>query len=83
MNGDPHLLVRFLDAAFENVRHVELLRDLAQIGRRAFVSLRRGARNHFEVGDLGEAREDFILDAFGKIGVRFIFAQVFKWKNGD
>jgi hypothetical protein len=29
--GDADLIARFLDAAFENVRHAELLRDLAQV----------------------------------------------------
>ena len=64
-----HLISRFLYAAFENVRYAELLRDLRQIFRRTFEILRRRARDHFEIGDLGQSREDFILHAFAKVGV--------------
>ena len=30
LHVDPHLVVGFLHAAFEDVRHAELLRDLAE-----------------------------------------------------
>ena len=45
--------------------------------------LRRSARNHFQIGDLGQARQNFLLDAVGKVGVRFIIAQVFERKHRD
>ena len=63
------LIVGFLHASFQNVRHSKLLRDLGQILRRAFEMLRRCARNHFQVRDFGQTGEDFILYAFGKISV--------------
>ena len=59
------------------------LRDLAQIFRRALEMLRRCARNDFQVRHLGQAREDFVLDAFAKIGVRLVVAQVVEWQDGD
>jgi hypothetical protein len=49
--------------------HAELLRDLGQVFRRTLVTLGRGARNDLEVPDLGQAGENFILDAVGEIGV--------------
>jgi hypothetical protein len=36
---DAHLIGRFLNAAFQDVRHAKLLRDLKKIFRRAFVML--------------------------------------------
>src|SRR5438105_7691730 len=43
-----------------------------QVFRRAFVVLRRSPRDHLQIGDLGQARQDLVLDAIGKIGVGFI-----------
>ncbi len=48
-----------MHAAFQDVRDVELLRDLAEIARRTLEALRRGARDDFQIGDLGQASEDF------------------------
>jgi hypothetical protein len=75
---DAHLVVRFLHAAFENVRHAKLLRDLGEIVRRAFEMLRRCARNYFQIGHLGQAGKDFILHAFGEVSVALVFTQTFK-----
>ena len=57
------------------------LRDLRQVSRRAFVVLSRSARDHFQIGDLRQARQDFVLDAVGKVGVGFVLAQVFEGKT--
>ena len=60
---DPHLVVHFLNAAFEDVRYIELFCDVTQVGRRAFEFLGRRARDHFQVSDLCQPCEDFILHA--------------------
>ncbi len=52
LHAHPHLIVHFLDAAFEDVRYIELFCDLTQISRRALEFLGRRARDHFQVGDL-------------------------------
>ena len=54
-----------------------------RIVRRALVMLRRRARDDFQIGDLRQARQDFVLDAVGEIGVGFVFAPVIEWKHGN
>ena len=66
------------------MRDAELLGDLAQIARRiAFVLHDARAADHFQVGDSDQIRQDLVLDALGKEGVRFLFAQIFKRKDGN
>ena len=83
LHADPYLLIRFLDASFENVRDAQLLRDFLEIRRRALVTLRRGPRNDLQVRDLRQPGEDFFLDTIGEIGVRLVFAQVFERQDRD
>ena len=74
-----HLIRNPLDTAFQHVGNAERLTDLAQVTRgRGLVLVYAGAADHFQVGDLGQIGEDFVLNAVGKIGVRFVFAQIFK-----
>ena len=83
LHGHAHLFARFLHASFEHVFHPELLRDFRQVFRRTLVSLGRGARDHLQIGDLGQSRQDFILDAVGKIGVLRILASILEWQDGN
>ncbi|MFZ3375601.1 MAG: hypothetical protein WA183_08610, partial [Chthoniobacterales bacterium] len=83
MNIDPHLIGCFLDATLKDVRYAKLLRDLSKIARFALILLRRSARNHFQIRDLSQARQNFVLHPFGKIGVVRIVAQVFQRKDGN
>ena len=83
LDGDAHLIGGFLDAAFKDVRYAKLLRDFGEIARFALITLRRRARDHFQIRNLREPREDFFPDAIREVGVRFVFAQVFEWKHGD
>ena len=73
----------FLHAAFEDVGHAELLRDLGQVARLALILLGRSARDHFQVRDLRQPRQDFVLDAAGEILVRLVFAQTRERQHGD
>ena len=41
------------------------------------------ARNHFEIADLGQTRQDFILNSLGKISVLFVAAEIFEGQDGD
>ena len=51
----PHFVGRALHTAFDDMRHAELLPDLAQIARRAaFVLHHRRAADHFQIRDLRE-----------------------------
>ena len=76
-------IAHFLDTSFQDESDAELLCDLHQIFGGAFVALRRSARDHFQVIDLGQAREDFILNAVSEIRIRLIFAPIVEWQHGD
>ena len=75
----PDLVIRLLDAAFENIHDAKLLCDVAQVFRRAFEMLRRGARNYFEIGYFGEPCQYFVLDTFSEEGVVGIAAEIVEW----
>ena len=75
----PDLIIRLLNAAFENIHDAKLLCDVTQIFRRAFEMLRRGARNYFKIGYFGEPCQYFILDAFSEEGVVGIAAEIVEW----
>ena len=80
----PHFVGRALHTAFDNMRHAELLTDLAQIARRAALVLHhRGAADHLQVRDLRQVGQDFVLHAIGEEGVLRVAAQVFKWQHCD
>src|ERR1043166_10167943 len=80
---DTHLVVRLLHAAFKDVRDAELTRDVWQIRWCAFEALRRCPRNDFQVCNLCQTRDHFVLTTFGKIRGGFIFAQAVEGKDGD
>ena len=70
----PHLVIRFLHAALHDMHHAKLLRDFTQIGRRALEPLRRCARDDFQIRHLCQPGQNFILHAFGEVGIRFVVA---------
>ena len=80
---DAHLIVRFLHAAFENVHHPELLRDVAQIRWRALESLGRRARNNLEVCHFRQSGKNFVLHAFSEIGVVGIATEIIERQDRD
>ena len=77
------MIGRFLNGAFENMRHAKLLRDLRQVFRRALETLRRCPRNDFKIRDLRQAGENFLLNAIAKIFLIACLAQIGKGQNGD
>src|SRR6266481_4143783 len=61
------------------MRDAELLRDLAQVALHAALILHhRGAADHFEIGQLGEVGQGFILHAVGKKCVVGVATENFK-----
>src|SRR5947199_10232994 len=79
-----HLAAGALHASFKQVRDAKLLRDLAQITRcRVFVLRYTGTTDHFQVRDLGEIGQDFVLNAFSEISVVRVAAQIIERQNGD
>src|SRR5439155_570491 len=78
LNIDSHLIGRFLDATLKNVRYPKLLRDLGEIPRFALIPLSGSTRNYFYVRDLGQTRQDLLLNTVCKIGVIRIAAKILK-----
>ena len=73
-----------LDAPFQNMSHPQRLANVPQISRcRRFVLRHTRSANHFQICDLGEIRENFVLNAVGKKRVLLIVAQIFKRKHRD
>ena len=80
---DPHLIGRFLHAAFKNVRDTKLLCDLGEFARFALIALRGSARDYFQIRDLSQPRQDLLLDTLSEVGVVSVGAEIFKWQHGD
>ena len=80
----PDPVVRALHTAFHDMGHTQRLRDFAADcvpGR--FCTASRCAADDFQIGNLGEISENFVLHAFGKICVFFVPAEIFKRQHGD
>ena len=78
---DVHGVARSLHRALENLGDAELLCDFPQVLRLGPIAGRRRARDDLERADLGELRQNFVLNTFGKKRVVLIAAQIFKWKD--
>ena len=79
-----HAIAGALNASFHHIRHSELLGDLTQITRfSALVLHHRRAADYFQVRDLSQVGQDFILNAVREVSVFFRIAQILKWKNSD
>src|SRR5712692_371015 len=62
----------------------ELLTDLAQVALPAsFILHDRSAADHFQVRDLCQVGQNFVLHAVGEIGVLLFIAQVVEWKHSN
>ena len=72
------------DAAFDDVAHAQLLRDLFEIAFGAGLVLHHGcAADHFQVLDLGKIREQLVLHTICKKRVLLICAQVLQGQHRD
>ena len=78
---DVNRIAGLLHAALQDVGHAKLLCNFAQVVRFTLQLLSRGTRNDFQRPDLGQARQDFILNSGGEISVLFFVAQIFKGQD--
>src|SRR5262245_54948649 len=83
IDADADCVASLLNATLKNVRYAKLLRDLGEIARLALIPLRRSTRDHFQIRDPSQPRQDFLLDALCKISVGFVLAQVCKRQYRD
>src|SRR5439155_19943563 len=78
------MIPRPADTAFHHVADTQLLCDLFEIARDAALILHdRSATDYFQVLDLGEIRQQLILDAVGKKSVLLFIAQIFQRQHRD
>ena len=64
--------------------HSKLLPNLAQIARDAALVLHhRTAADHFQIGDLCQIGENFVLHSVGEEFVLFFLAQILKRQDRD
>ena len=83
LNIDPYLIGNFLHATLKNIGHAKLLRDLGEIARFALITLGGSAGNDFQIRDLGQACENFLLNPIGEISICFVLTQILKRQHGD
>ena len=80
----PHFVAGALHAAFQEMRHPELLADLAQVARGAALVLHHtGAADHFQVRHFRQRGQNLVLHAIGEKDVVRIAAHVVERKHGD
>ena len=79
-----HAIASTLNTPFHYMRDAKLLPDLAKIARDfAFVVHHRSAADYFQVRDLCQVGQDFILHAVRKKRVIRIAAAIFKRQHSD
>src|SRR5215471_16249007 len=81
LDVDANLVVRLLNAAFKDMSHPKLLRDLLDIAGSAFEPFGRAARDHFQLRNFCQASQNFVLHAFAEVGVLRIFAEILEWEH--
>ena len=75
LSADFHAIADALHGAFENVCDPELVRDLANVPCPYIPVLHhRRPADYLEIADLGQVRQDFILNPIGKVSVLFLIA---------
>src|SRR5439155_13919830 len=73
------MIPRPADTAFHHIADTQLLSDFFEVPRDAALVLHdRSATDHFQVLDLGKIRQQFVLNAVGKVSVLFFLAQIFQ-----
>ena len=83
LHVDPHALAGALDAAFEDALHAELLGDVLDGEFGVAELLDRGARDHLQRADLGELRQDVVVDAVDEEDVVLDAAAIVEGQDGD
>ena len=84
LRSDANTVAGRLYASFYNVRYAELVCDFPQVSLHACLVLHDGrAADHFQIGDLRQIGENFVLDGIGEKGVVRICAQTLKRQYCD
>jgi len=66
------------------MRNTQSVCDVAKVAFQAALVLHHArSADHFQVGDLGEIGQDFIMHAGGEKCVFFVLAQIFKGQHSN
>src|ERR1700722_2691636 len=77
-------LVRLLaDAAFERIVDVQVMADLADVDRLAFVDEGRVARGHREIGKARQHADDVLAHPVAEVAEALVGAQIVERQDGD
>jgi hypothetical protein len=80
----PNSTTRALDTAFHHMRNTQSFCDVAQVAfQTAFIFHHARSTDDFQVRNLGEISQDFVLHAASEICVFFVFAKILKRKHGN
>ena len=75
LRGHSHAVSCSLHTPFKDMSGAKLLGDLAKVASRCISVLHNaGATDYFQVGDLGEVREDFILHTVCEVSILLLVA---------
>jgi hypothetical protein len=84
LGGHADAVSGALDAAFEDVRHFQRLRDLGEVTLLdLFVLHHARAADDLEVGHLRQRRQNFVLHAISEERVLLVFAQILERQDGN
>ena len=73
-----------LNRAFQNMRHTQSLSDFAKVGlNTVFVLHHRRATDDFEISNLGQIRQDLILNAISEVSILLVIGEILEWEHGD
>ncbi len=83
LRGDAHLLTRPTDAAFDDIGHAQLPRDLRDGRVLAFEVEGRGARRHLQARHLAQHVQEFLAHAVGERLIALLLAEIGEGQHGD
>ena len=83
LRGDSNVLAGLAHAAFEDGRHVELLRDRRDVHILALEVERRGAGHHPQAADLRQHVQEFLGKTVGEVFLVLLRAQVRERQHRD
>src|SRR5437870_9893662 len=83
LHVDSNFVASSLYCSFQDGGNTELLGNRLQIVRLTLIFRRRGTRDDLEITHCRQFRENFVLNAFSKVGVGLVVAQVLEWQNRD
>src|SRR6266496_4037987 len=83
LNVYPHFVSSPLHAAFEYSSYAQFASRCLQVFWLALVFGCGRTRDHLQIADASEFRQDLILNAIGEVSIVWVTAQIVEWENRD